>query len=281
MKKIFAILIFVFVMLATVFTQSQELNTIIETLVRPENLNSYFDHQIVFYQNSYKELKVQIEEMIDDEKSIKKRIQSKRKIRRRDQEKLDEVNERLALLKEDLAFTEKFISIWRSYERFESKTRNGFYESYNADTCYVLETEDEKLEPYEYEIKWEEIKQEIEWQELVEGIEHCKKGDRIEISPPSTKWVKRKADRNCISEDPNDCLVWCLIEVPAEYGIAEDHMVLKCPNGFQISSDKKYCYRTISIINEQESTMRLVIKDKDFPNREIKIKNYTITDCKN
>lgn len=27
-----------------------------------------------------------------------------------------------------------------------------------------------------------------------------------------TKWVKKKADRNCLSADPDDCLVWCLVE---------------------------------------------------------------------
>ena len=26
------------------------------------------------------------------------------------------------------------------------------------------------------------------------------------------KWVKKKADRNCISATPEDCLVWCLVE---------------------------------------------------------------------
>jgi len=30
----------------------------------------------------------------------------------------------------------------------------------------------------------------------------------------NTKWVKRKADRNCISQNPDDCLVWCLVEIP-------------------------------------------------------------------
>jgi|GEM_PF-2178863 len=35
--------------------------------------------------------------------------------------------------------------------------------------------------------------------------------------PAHTKWVKKKADRNCHSSDPNDCLVWCLVEVPEKY----------------------------------------------------------------
>lgn len=30
-------------------------------------------------------------------------------------------------------------------------------------------------------------------------------------------WVKKKADRNCLSADPNDCLVWCLVNEPPEY----------------------------------------------------------------
>jgi hypothetical protein len=41
--------------------------------------------------------------------------------------------------------------------------------------------------------------------------------ERIEKVPPTTKWVKKKADFNCLSANPDDCLVWCLVEVPAEY----------------------------------------------------------------
>lgn len=34
----------------------------------------------------------------------------------------------------------------------------------------------------------------------------------IIIRPASTKWVKKKADKNCLSSDPDDCLVWCLVD---------------------------------------------------------------------
>jgi len=44
------------------------------------------------------------------------------------------------------------------------------------------------------------------------------------IKPASQKWGKKKADRNCLSEDPNDCLVWCLVDVPAE---TETYKILK------------------------------------------------------
>lgn len=33
---------------------------------------------------------------------------------------------------------------------------------------------------------------------------------------PVTKWIKKKADRNCLSANPEDCLVWCLVEKPGK-----------------------------------------------------------------
>jgi len=45
----------------------------------------------------------------------------------------------------------------------------------------------------------------------------------IVTTPASTMWTKKKADVNCLSDNPEDCLVWCLEEVPA---IVETHHVL-------------------------------------------------------
>ncbi len=36
---------------------------------------------------------------------------------------------------------------------------------------------------------------------------------RTSIVEPKTKWVKKKADSNCLSSNPNDCIVWCLVEI--------------------------------------------------------------------
>ncbi len=38
----------------------------------------------------------------------------------------------------------------------------------------------------------------------------------IILKPASSKWEKKKSDRNCLSADPNDCLVWCKVNIPAE-----------------------------------------------------------------
>ena len=46
--------------------------------------------------------------------------------------------------------------------------------------------------------------------------------EEIQISDPVAKWVKKLADKNCQSADPNDCLVWCLVEEKPE---VEERMV--------------------------------------------------------
>jgi len=39
---------------------------------------------------------------------------------------------------------------------------------------------------------------------------------KIIVQKGSSKWVKKKVDRNCGSPNPDDCLVWCLEEQPDE-----------------------------------------------------------------
>jgi len=43
--------------------------------------------------------------------------------------------------------------------------------------------------------------------------------EKIEIKPASERWIREKVDRNCLSPDPNDCLIWCKVEEPAEFKI--------------------------------------------------------------
>jgi hypothetical protein len=49
-------------------------------------------------------------------------------------------------------------------------------------------------------------------EKIVEGIVQ----KTIQTKPITNKWVKKTADRNCLSANPNDCLIWCLVEVPGE-----------------------------------------------------------------
>jgi len=41
--------------------------------------------------------------------------------------------------------------------------------------------------------------------------------ENVEVRPAATKWIRKKSDRNCLGADPDDCFVWCLVEIPAQY----------------------------------------------------------------
>ncbi len=69
--------------------------------------------------------------------------------------------------------------------------------------------------------------------------------ETIQTSPASTKWVKKKADKNCLSADPNDCLVWCLVEVPAQYKTVTKSVRKSCAAGWTSSGED--CIRTIDV----------------------------------
>lgn len=38
----------------------------------------------------------------------------------------------------------------------------------------------------------------------------------IVVSEGGSKWVKKKVENNCRSANPDDCLVWCLVDAPRE-----------------------------------------------------------------
>lgn len=41
--------------------------------------------------------------------------------------------------------------------------------------------------------------------------------ERIETKPAAVKWVRKNTDANCLNANPDDCLIWCMVETPAEY----------------------------------------------------------------
>jgi len=60
------------------------------------------------------------------------------------------------------------------------------------------------------------------------------------VSPQNSKWIKTKPKKKCLSDDPNDCLVWTLVDVPEkiiEYTTLKDTTQSK---EFEIREHQKY-----------------------------------------
>lgn len=41
--------------------------------------------------------------------------------------------------------------------------------------------------------------------------------ERIETKPATMKWTRKNTDANCLNANPDDCMIWCMVETPAEY----------------------------------------------------------------
>ncbi len=91
--------------------------------------------------------------------------------------------------------------------------------------------------------------------------------EQIETAPASTKWVKKKADKNCLSADPNDCLVWCLVETPARFKSVSRKVRVGCPSGY--ADNGTDCSRSIEIPAEYGSRKRRVVKTPASTREEV------------
>jgi len=82
--------------------------------------------------------------------------------------------------------------------------------------------------------------------------------ETIEVKPASTKWVKKKADRNCLSANPDDCLVWCLVEEPAQFRTVTKRVRVGCAEGYRDNGDD--CTKEVTIPAEysERTFQRLV-----------------------
>nr|HPQ21227.1 OmpA family protein [Saprospiraceae bacterium] len=77
------------------------------------------------------------------------------------------------------------------------------------------------------------------------AMEHETMTEQIEVSPATQKWEKKKADKNCLSANPDDCLVWCLVEVPARYNTVTKRIKKGCAEGWTEIGDD--CVRTVDV----------------------------------
>ncbi len=82
--------------------------------------------------------------------------------------------------------------------------------------------------------------------------------EQIETAPSATKWVKKKADRNCLSADPNDCLVWCLVETPAQFRTVSRRINVGCEGGD--GSPNSNCVVTETIPSKTSTRTSRVLK---------------------
>ena len=137
--------------------------------------------------------------------------------------------------------------------------------------------------PAEYETVTETVLAKAESKRLMTvPAEYQTVTETIEVSPATTKWVKRQANKNCLSADPNDCQVWALVEVPARYETITKTVLVTpattkevtVPAEYQTITKRVVKTPTASIMVEVPAEYKTVTVDfaKDY-NRALNFKN--------
>jgi len=188
------------------------------------------------------------------------------------------LEEEILILDSDLSKVEKYLTLWREWNH--PGKNNTFLKSYNSEKCYELEGNDFTFSPADYRLDSLGKGSHIWWNEKMDQVMLDFKFDLVEVAPASTKWVKKRADRNCLSADPNDCLVWCLIEVPAKVDtVIIQEAKLGCLDGFFLNKNELECDRTIISEEKVESELQVKVMDL-YSEQEIRIKEFKMVECK-
>lgn len=91
--------------------------------------------------------------------------------------------------------------------------------------------------------------------------------EEVLVKPGYTKWEASKGDQNCLSADPNDCQVWCLVEVPAEYKFVSKTINIGCDGSGiansgctkEVAVPAKYANKTKKVIVTPATTREEII----------------------
>lgn len=114
--------------------------------------------------------------------------------------------------------------------------------------------------------------------------------ERIKIADATTRWEKGKKDPNCLSADPDDCRVMCLVEVPAQYRTVSKQVIKTPASVKEVTIPATYktitrkviktpaTTRTVEIPAEYKTVTKRVLKTPATTRKEaIPAKYKTIT----
>ncbi len=82
--------------------------------------------------------------------------------------------------------------------------------------------------------------------------------EQVLIMPALNTWVEKRGTRSCLSANPKDCEMWCLVETPAKYKTVSKQVLKKPAETREISIPAEY--RTVSR-QVLESPMQIVERE--------------------
>ncbi len=242
-----------------------------DIILGPNNVSA-FNEAIV--ENHIKLLQDYIADLdvyLANEENFIQSLTAKKRLKNREKQQLQKAHNNQRVLMNEKDLLNNFILMW---EHAQSK-QNELYEiaaQLDQDQCVEFITKDDILFSQELELQTEQAAAPKSYKEVIP----------MKFVGPSTKWVKRRADRNCLSANPDDCLVWCLIEIKEGYSFMdvsfEEHSFDGCPTGFELDRTKSECYRTQGIDDDGKLSQKLSLR-KIEGKEDVEVIEWRLIEC--
>ena len=246
-------------------------------LVGPSNVDVFYNsqkkHYIEKYENLLEEILFTKEINLEDIANLENKFLNKKK----SFELIKELMEINSQIEKEAMMLDNYLELWNDWTA--PKLNQEFLNNYRSDLCYQIDGSELSYFPGDYLIDTLSSNSQVSWNEKVDLMLLDYKFELEEITPASTGWEKKRADRNCLSADPNDCLVWYQVEIPATYDtIVIQEASYGCMEGFLFSEIDEQCERRI--MRKRTTTSELVVKVMDvLTGREIKVKKFEVVEC--
>ena len=242
-----------------------------EIFFGPNNIDQTsleFSNQIIQEYNSKLEhIKLTLEELDKEVVRLKENDNPKKKTIRR----IEELEKNIVIAEEELISMSSLIELWNDNINSLHLLKE-LHTKQSGDKCFNIITNKGSYTHEQFTIESIDPLDNVEYQEYFDFI----------MIDRGTEWVKKKADRNCLSADPDDCLVWCLVEVPASIQFKdindELHKLRACPLNFKTDRKNNRCIRSKATDYAHDSSGILRLVDAES-NELLRLFDYQEIKC--
>lgn len=259
MKNKLVILILFHFFSGTIFCQYHFLESYNDVIVGPENVDIIFSEQVNFYVEEYNSMIFQLEDLQNVHRKKLDKMENRKKKRYREKIQIQQEREALVLIEMEKEIIEEYLFLWKELETGNNEIVFGMV--YNDSICYNFFSDAGIFSSKNCKIELDS-RVTLEWKEVLPNDDFQEKQRKRIVEYAGKKWIKKRADRNCISKDPKDCMVWCLVETPEEYEVEKYYDGL--PDDFQNSIDEGIFFREVAIDNSKEKKYRIFDLSKNI-----------------
>lgn len=263
MKKAFLTFYLIGVSVSLIFAQAKYLEEVNDFVINPSDVSIIFSEQTDFYIKRYTPFLNQYKKELEEYQEVATGLKAKRRLSKKKKKYLEGLEEDVSYLSKKVTAIKASIQLWENLVIKELE--ESLSEGIRKGLCYEIVGRNGAYSPQEYEsIDLTDLK-ELDWEEKVS----CRVEVEIKIK---NYWVKRRSDKGCLSDDPNDCLVWCFVEDE------EEIQKKSCPNDMELNEENCTCMRKRVLANATAGKSRLKIL-KTTDGKEIEVLDYVLVDC--